>query len=119
MDDIHNVPEWEHRLDEAAKAHPGCRISAISALMPSSEMTQISIDPEPKKKKDEPGPFVQTILPPVLFAEYLHILRIREKLFDSYGKLEDLEGLNAAFVKYVNSGGFPEVAFSQTSSGYP
>jgi len=112
LDDIHNVPEWEHRLDELAKSRPSCRITAISALMPSSEMTQISIDPAPKTKKSEPGPFVQTILPPVLFAEYLHILRIREKLFDAYGKLEDLEGLNAAFVDYVNSGGFPEVAFS-------
>lgn len=112
FDDIHNVPEWEQRLDEAAKARPGCRMTAVSALMPSAEMTQISIDTTPKSKKTETGPFVQTILPPVLFAEYLHILRIREKLFDKFGKLENLEGLNAAFVNYVNWGGFPEVAFS-------
>ncbi|MBL4693102.1 MAG: ATP-binding protein [Magnetovibrio sp.] len=112
FDDIHNVPEWELRLDEVAKARPNCRMTAVSALMPSAEMTQINIDSGPKSKKSEPGPFVQTILPPVLFAEYLHILRIREKLFDQYGKLVNLEGLNAAFVNYVNSGGFPEVAFS-------
>ena len=112
FDDIHNVPEWEYRLDEAAKARPLCRLTGVSALMPSAEMTQISTDPKPAKAKVEPGPFVQTILPPVLFAEFLHILRIREKLFDSDGKLVDLEGLNAAFVDYVNFGGFPEVAFS-------
>lgn len=112
LDDIHNVPEWEYRLDELARARPGCRITAISALMPSEEMLKINIDVDFKDSTNKPGPFVQTILPPVLFAEYLHILRIREKLFDSYGKLENLEGLNAAFVDYVNSGGFPEVAFS-------
>jgi len=112
LDDMHNVPQWEHVLHVTAKNYPECRLTAVSALMPSSEMTEISIDQTKKDTKDQPGPFIQTILPPVLFAEYLHILRIREKLFDSYGKLEDLEGLNAAFVDYVNWGGFPEVAFS-------
>jgi len=112
LDDIHNVPDWEVALDTVARAKPDCRISAVSALMPSDELTKISLDKPKKSDAPKVGPFVQTILPPVLFAEYLHILRIREKLFDGYGKLENLEGLNAAFVEYVNSGGFPEVAFS-------
>lgn len=103
IDDIHNVPDWEQRLDELARARPSCRIAAVSGLVPLVD----------EAKTKAPGPFVQTILPPVLFAEYLHILRIREKLFDPYGKLEDLDALNAAFVDYVNSGGFPEVAFAQ------
>lgn len=111
LDDIHNVPEWEHSLDALARARPACRIAAVSGLMP-----QLDTQSESKAKGDGsakgPGPFVQTILPPVLFAEYLHILRIREKLFDPYGRLDDLDALNAAFVDYVNSGGFPEVAFA-------
>lgn len=105
LDDIHNVPDWEQTLDALARARPACRITAVSGLVPTAPD---GADGETKV----PGPFVQTILPPVLFAEYLHILRIREKLFDPYGKLEDLDGLNAAFVDYVNSGGFPEVAFA-------
>ena len=105
LDDMHNVPNWEQALDALARARPACRITAVSGLVP------MAFDATESETK-APGPFVQTILPPVLFAEYLHILRIREKLFDPYGKLEDLDGLNAAFVDYVNSGGFPEVAFA-------
>jgi len=107
LDDIHNVPDWEQGLDAVARARPACRIAAVSALMVASDLEG--------GKKAQPGPFAQTILPPVLFAEYLHILRIREKLFDSYGKLENLDALNAAFVDYVNFGGFPEVAFKASS----
>lgn len=106
LDDMHNVPDWERRLDDVARARPGCRITAVSGLMPAFDA---SLHPEGTKA---PGPFSQTILPPVLFAEYLHILRIREKLFDADGRLENLDALNAAFVNYVNSGGFPEVAFT-------
>ena len=107
LDDIHNVPDWEQRLEVAARARPKCRIAAVSALMPVSDMEDAGT-----AKKTAPVPFTQIILPPVLFAEYLHILRIREKLFDAYGKLEDLDALNAAFVDYVNFGGFPEAAFT-------
>lgn len=106
LDDMHNVPDWEQRLDDVARARPGCRITAVSGLTPAFDP---SLHPEGAKA---PGPFSQTILPPVLFAEYLHILRIREKLFDADGRLANLDALNAAFVNYVNSGGFPEVAFT-------
>lgn len=105
LDDIHNVPEWEHRLDALARARPACRIAAVSSLVPH-------IDEAGEGTAKAPGPFAQIILPPVLFAEYLHILRIREKLFDPDGRLKDLDGLNAAFVDYVNCGGFPETAFT-------
>lgn len=108
VDDIHNVPEWELRLDELARARPSARFAAVSALVPEAA-TNLSAPGE-----TGPGPFIQTILPPVLFAEYLHILRIREKLFDAQGRLEDLDALNAAFVDYLNTGGFPEVAFDRS-----
>ena len=111
LDDVHNVPEWEVRLDELARARPSCRIAAVTALVPEANTDVMPSGEKPKKIKG-PGPFSHTILPPVLFAEYLHILRIREKLFDPYGRLTDLDALNDAFVDYVNSGGFPEVAFA-------
>jgi len=106
LDDIHNVTDWERRLDDVARARPSCRFTAISGLVPTFDETRLA------EGIKAPGPFNQSILPPVLFAEYLHILRIREKLFDADGHLENLDGLNAAFVNYVNSGGFPEVAFA-------
>ncbi|MCW8916399.1 MAG: AAA family ATPase [Magnetovibrio sp.] len=109
LDDMHNVPEWEQRLDELARARPSCRITAVSALMPAEETL---VATKEGKKRKNPGPFAHAVLPPVLFAEYLHIKRIREKLFDAYGRLTDLDALNGAFVDYVNSGGFPEVAFA-------
>lgn len=110
LDDMHNVPDWEKRLDELARARPSCRITAVSALMPAEET--LIPTPEGKKKRKDPGPFSHAVLPPVLFAEYLHIKRIRDKLFDSYGRLTDLDALNQHFVDYVNAGGFPEVAFA-------
>jgi len=115
LDDVHNVVEWETRLDELARARPSCRIAAVTGLVPEAN-TDIASGAEKSTKKTTktqgPGPFSHTILPPVLFAEYLHILRIREKLFDAYGRLTDLDALNNAFADYVNTGGFPEVAFA-------
>ncbi len=119
FDDIHNVPEWEQRLDALARARPSCRIAAATTLVPVADtnvMAAANGGGKAKKAKG-PGPFSHTILPPVLFAEYLHILRIREKLFDAYGRLTDLDALNAAFVDYVNTGGFPEVAFALGDHG--
>ncbi|MEG3616872.1 AAA family ATPase [Magnetovibrio sp. PR-2] len=109
LDDMHNVPEWEKRLDELARARPTCRITAVSALMPAED----TLIPTPEgKKRKAPGPFSHAVLPPVLFVEYLHIKRIRDKLFDAQGRLTDLDALNNHFVDYVNAGGFPEVAFA-------
>lgn len=108
LDDIHNVPDWEQGLDALARARPSCRFAAVTGLIPQANTDMA----EDGAKSKTPGPFVHTILPPVLFAEYLHILRIREKLFDAYGRLNDLDALNQAFVNYVNSGGFPEIAFA-------
>lgn len=34
LDDIHNVPEWEQRLDELARARPSVRITGITGLVP-------------------------------------------------------------------------------------
>lgn len=112
LDDVHNVPEWETRLDELARARPSCRFSGVTALVPVANTDVMAAANGKAKKNKGPGPFSHTILPPVLFAEYLHILRIREKLFDPYGRLTDLDALNTAFVDYVNTGGFPEVAFA-------
>lgn len=110
LDDIHNVPEWEAAIDALARARPACRITGITALVPD-QGSPGGEDEAPRAPKG--GPFAHIILPPVLFAEYLHILRIREKLFDDQGRLGNLDALNAAFVDYVNAGGFPEVAFAQ------
>jgi len=110
LDDVHNIPEWEERLDELARARPSCRVAAVTALVPQVDMDAMSAAVQSGKYKG-PGPFSHVVLPPVLFAEYLHIKRIREKLFDAEGRLTDLDALNGAFVDYVNSGGFPEVAF--------
>jgi len=110
LDDVHNVPEWEERLDELARARPSCRVAAVTALVPEADTDVMGAVAKGGKRKG-PGPFSHTILPPVLFAEYLHIKRIREKLFDPHGRLTDLDALNDAFVDYVNFGGFPEVAF--------
>jgi len=115
LDDIHNVPDWDVRLDELARARSSCRIVAVTALAPLAD-PDVGADLNQKsakkiKKNQGPGPFSHSILPPVLFAEYLHIKRIGERLFDRHGRLVDLDGLNDAFVDYVNIGGFPEVAF--------
>lgn len=116
LDDVHNIPEWEARLDELARARPSCRVSAVTALVPEANMDVMSAAAQGGKHKG-PGPFAHVVLPPVLFAEYLHIKRIREKLFDTEGRLTDLDALNDAFVDYVNSGGFPEVAFVTDGPG--
>jgi len=74
-----------------------------------------------KRKSHESGAgrFVDFMLPPLTFCEYLELLNLTSSLilFNEYGNKatssKDINKLNAEFINYLNYGGFPETIFNQ------
>ncbi len=103
LDGVHYLPHWEDQLLDLAKSHPDFRIVATSDIAPLGGLAPAGAD-----AADDGRPFTGFILPPVTFAEFVTFRNLRGGIFDSYGKLKDVEALNSAFMDYLNWGGFVE-----------
>ena len=113
FDEIQSHKDWEKHLKPLVDHRPDLRIlvsgSAAAAL---------------KRRSTESGAgrFTDFLLPPLTFSEYLQLRpespAIREEKPALY-VLDDIEGLNAQFVEYVNFGGYPELALSPIVRGNP
>lgn len=113
FDEIQSHKDWEKHLKPLVDHRADLRIlvsgSAAAAL---------------KRQSTESGAgrFTDFLLPPLTFSEYLHLRQeppaIREETPGIY-VLDDIGGLNAQFVEYVNYGGYPELALSPAVRGNP
>jgi predicted AAA+ superfamily ATPase len=113
FDEIQYLKDWERHLKALVDHRPDLRIlvsgSAAAAL---------------KRKSTESGAgrFTDFLLPPLTFPEYLTLRAerpaIRESSQGTY-ELESIDRLNEQFVDYVNFGGYPELALSQTVRNDP
>ena len=119
-DEIQYKKDWEQHLKSLTDTYRSCRFvasgSAAAAL---------------KKKSDESGAgrFTDFILPPLTFAEFIHLKKYNH-LLKPYSikwgnsdvpmvETEDLGQFNDLFLEYINFGGYPEVAFSETIQSNP
>lgn len=113
FDEIQSHKDWEKHLKPLVDHRSDLRIlvsgSAAAAL---------------KRQSTESGAgrFTDFLLPPLTFSEYLQLrpeqAAIREEQSNLYA-LDDIARLNGQFVEYVNYGGYPELALSQTVRGNP
>lgn len=113
FDEIQSHKDWEKHLKPLVDHRPELRIlvsgSAAAAL---------------KRQSTESGAgrFTDFLLPPLTFSEYLHLrgedAAIHEEQENRY-VLGNIKRLNEQFVDYVNYGGYPELALSQTIRGNP
>ena len=113
FDEIQSHKDWEKHLKPLVDHRPDLRLlvsgSAAAAL---------------KRQSTESGAgrFTDFLLPPLTFSEYLDLRReeaaISEDQPNTY-MLHDIEQLNEQFVDYVNFGGYPELALSQTVRSDP
>ncbi|MCK5166416.1 MAG: ATP-binding protein [Rhodospirillaceae bacterium] len=107
LDAVDAVQGWEQQIYDLSVANPEWQIIAASSVAPlfKSEKKHLSVR---DAEKASGGFFAGLILPPVTFAEFVQFQNLRTKIFDVYGKLSDMDALNAAFLDYIEWGGFVE-----------
>ncbi len=102
FDSADHRPGWESELAVLAAVRPGVRFIAVAALRPP----------------DLPEEWAVVVLPPLTFCEYLRFTGAERELVEPvfFGRaaapamfaVPDVPALNARFLAYLNSGGFPE-----------
>jgi len=113
FDEIQYLKDWERHLKALVDARPDLRLlvsgSAAAAL-------------QRKSRESGAGRFTDFLLPPLTFAEYIALTRNEgaiEALDGLHYLVKDIARLNALFVEYVNFGGYPELALSETIRANP
>lgn len=115
FDEVQFMPDWEIELKRLTDSRPDMRIvatgSAASALAKAS-------------RESGAGRFTDFLLPPLLFNEYLTLVGLDDLISRDphaavarFAALDEINilsvpKLNSAFIRYLNFGGFPEVARS-------
>ena len=104
FDEIQYHPDWERHLKSLVDSFPAMRFVASGSAAAALKMKSI---------ESGAGRFTDFLLPPLNFAEFLRFTNIEEELTDYENNNYDIDGLNKAFVDYVNFGAFPEAVLKQ------
>lgn len=106
FDEIQYLKEWEIHLKVLTDRHPATRFIASGSSAAALRL---------KSHESGAGRFTDFFLPPLTFAEFLNFLDLeggliaqrRQASASSY-EAPDIVKLNAAFIDYLNYGGYPE-----------
>ena len=110
FDEVQYLPNWEQHLKVLVDAWPGTRFVASGSAGAALKR---------RSAESGAGRFTYFELPPLTFAEFLRFRRQEAALiaedparrgFDRF-RARDIAALNAAFVDYINFGGYPEAVF--------
>ncbi len=102
FDEIQYHPDWERHLKSLVDSFPAMRFVASGSAAAALKMKSI---------ESGAGRFTDFLLPPLNFAEFLRFKGLEDRLVRVENKrviIHDAEGLNGAFIDYLNFGGFPE-----------
>ncbi len=106
FDEIQYLRDWEQHLKTLHDAGSATRFvvsgSANAALGRGS-------------KESGAGRFTDFLLPPLTFAEFIQLRGFHHLIGDDENGLfaSDIEALNAEFIRYLNFGGYPEIALHE------
>lgn len=115
FDEVQYVKNWEIHLKVLVDSFPKIRFVASGSAAAALRL---------KSNESGAGRFTDFLLPPLTFFEYLLLLRkdylLGERDPDTgFYQASDMDALNAAFVHYLNFGGYPEVIFSEEIQADP
>lgn len=108
FDEVQYLKDWEVHLKVIVDRMPHVRCVASGSAAAALKL---------KSHESGAGRFTDFLLPPLTFYEYLSLRGLADLVeYDadvkSFPTTPDLEALNAAFLEYVNHGGYPEAIFS-------
>lgn len=108
FDEIQYLKDWETHLKALVDDHPNTRFIASGSA--AAELKR-------KSQESGAGRFTDLFLPPLTFAEFLTFSdKESELIADTKNGYEvaDMARLNAAFVDYLNFGGYPEAVLNKS-----
>ena len=111
FDEIQYLKDWEVHLKSLVDTYTNWRFVASGSAAAALKM---------KSQESGAGRFTEFMLPPLTFPEYLSFIGEEDNLIaqkdrsykNPYASM-DQEALNAAFINYLNYGGYPEAVFSE------
>ena len=107
-DEIQYLKDWEVHLKSMVDTFRQSKFVASGSAAAALKMKSI---------ESGAGRFRDFMLPPLTFAEYIHLMNLDNLITETgdpknpFGS-DNIELLNRHFVRYINFGGYPEVAFS-------
>lgn len=119
FDEVQYLKDWEVHLKSLVDSYPHIRFVASGSAAAALRM---------KSRESGAGRFTEFILPPLTFAEYLRFAGREDALIRPGDPLperapsylsNDIDGLNAEFVNYLNYGGFPEAVMNPAVRANP
>ena len=108
FDEIQYLKNWEQHLKSLVDQHTSTRFTVSGSAAAALRM---------KSKESGAGRFTDFLLPPLTFFEYLHLTGQTELVEEDQDGIyaPDISELNTEFLKYLNYGGYPEVALSEVA----
>jgi len=116
FDEIQYLQGWEVHLKDLVDNHPSTKFIATGSAAAALRL---------KSQESGAGRFSDFMLPPLTFHEFLQFTGDDSRLVrPSPSKsteyiCDDIAALNAAFVNYLNYGGYPEAVLSEAVRGNP
>jgi predicted AAA+ superfamily ATPase len=113
FDEIQYLKNWEIHLKALVDNHPNIKFIASGSAAAALRL---------KSSESGAGRFSDFLLPPLTFYEYLDLLDLEalaQPFLDDLRSDSSLGLLNEQFVKYLNVGGYPEVALSELIQANP
>jgi predicted AAA+ superfamily ATPase len=110
FDEIQYLKGWEVHLKSLVDSYRNCQFVATGSAAAALKH---------KSAESGAGRFTEFVLPPLTFFEFLRFLDKENELIREESDMDgprrfvatDIHGLNAAFVDYLNYGGYPEAVF--------
>ncbi len=114
FDEIQYLKDWEIHLKSLVDHYPRTKFVVSGSAAAALKL---------KSTESGAGRFTDTLLPPLTFNEYIHLLQLHHLIIPAKiewsGNATDFYGttnialLNEHFLRYINCGGYPEIIFSE------
>lgn len=111
FDEVQYLKNWEQHLKRLVEDEPNIKLIASGSAAAALKL---------KSQESGAGRFTDFLVPPLTFHEYLYLRELEDQLIlneqdlaDRFYETKDIEGLNEAFLDYINFGGYPEAVFSE------
>jgi uncharacterized protein len=113
FDEIQYLKDWQVHLKDLVDSYPNVKFIASGSAAAALSL---------QSKESGAGRFSDFMLPPLTFCEFVEFSGRGDLVSDdSKGipQTNDINALNAAFVDYLNYGGYPEAVFNEEVRNNP